>query len=80
MLIITIIISSNYEIEEGVIRDCLIGGLLQGIGVLCEIHSSSTGYSGPSSALVSIQPAIQTLLSALFLEQYPNLTQIFAVI
>lgn len=80
MMIVTIINYKNYKIENEVFTDCIIGGILQGIGVLLEIHSSSTGYSGPSSALVSVHPAVQTFLSTFILQQYPNITQIFAVI
>lgn len=60
--------------------DWVLSGFLQGFGIIASIHAVSTGLSGPASAIINIQPIIQTILSTFFLSQYPNTIQIFAMI
>lgn len=59
-------------IDSVIIRDAILGGFFQGIGGFLVIHAISVGYSGPASALVSIQSVLQTILDAVLFGRIPN--------
>ncbi|CAI2373540.1 unnamed protein product [Moneuplotes crassus] len=70
----------NYGVEMSLLKDCIIGGILQETSMIMMYYSISTGYSGPAAALSSIQAPLQTALAAIFLFQVPSPLQVSGLI
>ena len=65
-----------YGVEIEFLRDWILGGIFQSFGISWIYYATSSGYSGPASALCNIQSIIHMTLSWVFLNQVPNKTEI----
>ena len=70
----------HYGVDLSLLKDCLIGGFLQGFAMIFMYHAISTGYSGPAAALASVQAPVQTILAIVVLAQFPNSMQVVGLV